>query len=135
VNINFSDYRREENSLSIEPEPDSRRTRLAIRYAPESGETARLRKTKKTFQRLLRKLGCIAPSAMVHVRPMGASVHYAGSIPMTDTAAPWTADKFCRSRDIENLYFVDGTTFPALPSKNLTLTLMANATRVARCAF
>jgi choline dehydrogenase-like flavoprotein len=54
---------------------------------------------------------------------------------MTDTAAPLTTDRFCRSRDVENLYFVDGTTFPALPAKNLTLTLMANATRVASCAF
>jgi choline dehydrogenase-like flavoprotein len=72
---------------------------------------------------------------MVHVRPMGASVPCAGSIPMIDTAAPWIAGKFCRSRDIENLYFVDGTTFRALPAKNLTLTLMASATRVERCAF
>jgi choline dehydrogenase-like flavoprotein len=135
VNVNFSDFRREENLLTLEPEPGSARTRLAIRYSPEAGEPARVRKAQKTLQRFLRKLGCIAPSAMAHVRPMGASVHYAGTVPMTAEAAPLTADPLCRSRDIENLYFVDGTTFPALPSKNLTLTLMANATRVARCAF
>jgi hypothetical protein len=33
------------------------------------------------------------------------------------------------------LYFVDGTTFPALPAKNITFTLMANATRIAEEAF
>jgi choline dehydrogenase-like flavoprotein len=135
VNINFSDYRRDDNLLTLEPEPGSQRTRLVIRYAPEPGEPARIKQAKKKFQRFLRKLGCIAPSAMTHVRPMGASVHYAGTVPMTREPAPLTTDEFCRSRDIDNLYFVDGTTFPALPAKNLTLTLMANATRVARCAF
>jgi hypothetical protein len=30
---------------------------------------------------------------------------------------------------------VDGTTFPALPAKNLTFTLMANALRVAARSF
>jgi choline dehydrogenase-like flavoprotein len=62
-------------------------------------------------------------------------VHYAGVLPMTATAAPFTCTKECRSNDFENLYFVDGTTFPFLPSKNLTFTLMANATRVAEQAF
>jgi choline dehydrogenase-like flavoprotein len=72
---------------------------------------------------------------MTHLRPMGASVHYAGTIPMSGTAAPLTATPECRSHDFENLWFADGTTFPALPAKNLTFTLMANAVRIAEEAF
>ena len=72
---------------------------------------------------------------MTHVRPMGASVHYAGVLPMSASPAPLTCTRECRSNDFENLYFVDGTTFPFLPSKNLTFTLMANAARVAEQAF
>ena len=34
-----------------------------------------------------------------------------------------------------NLFFVDGSTFPFLPAKNITFTLMANAVRIAHCAF
>jgi choline dehydrogenase-like flavoprotein len=41
----------------------------------------------------------------------------------------------CRSHDFENLYLVDGSTFPFLPSKNITFTLMANAVRIAEAAF
>jgi choline dehydrogenase-like flavoprotein len=66
---------------------------------------------------------------------MGASVHYAGTIPMTREAAPFTATPEGRSRDFQNLWFVDGTTFPFLPAKNLTFTLMANAARIADRAF
>ena len=79
-------------------------------------------------------MGCVVPPGMAHVRPMGASVHYAGTLPMTEAAAPFTTTPFCQSRDFENLYLVDGATFPFLPAKNITFTLMANAARVAEGA-
>jgi choline dehydrogenase-like flavoprotein len=66
---------------------------------------------------------------------MGASVHYAGTIPMSDNPASGTSSALCRSHDFDNLFFVDGTTFPFLPAKNITFTLMANAVRVADLAF
>jgi choline dehydrogenase-like flavoprotein len=66
---------------------------------------------------------------------MGASVHYAGTIPMSDKKARNTTTMHCQSNDFDNLYFVDGTTFPSLPAKNLTFALMANAVRVADQAF
>jgi choline dehydrogenase-like flavoprotein len=72
---------------------------------------------------------------MTHLRPMGASVHYAGTLPMTDRGGPLTTDQHGQSRDIAGLYFVDGATFPFLPAKNITFTLMANATRIAEVAF
>jgi choline dehydrogenase-like flavoprotein len=66
---------------------------------------------------------------------MGASVHYAGTIPMTKEKRAFTASEYCQSHDFENLYILDGSTFPFLPAKNITFTLMANAIRVAECAF
>ena len=46
-----------------------------------------------------------------------------------------TATPGGQSRDFENLYLADGITFPSLPAKNLTFSLMANAARVADHAF
>jgi hypothetical protein len=54
---------------------------------------------------------------------------------MTSTKAPHSATADCQSSEYGNLHFVDGTTFPALPAKNLTFTLMANAVRVAARSF
>ncbi len=75
---------------------------------------------------------------MVHVRPMGASVHYAGSVPMTREATAHAPGVSCecatetgRVRRFENVWLADGSTFPFLPAKNLTFTLMANASRIA----
>lgn len=126
VNINFSDNRRDENSLALESDG-----RLAIHYRADEKEPARLAAARRGFQGLLWKLNCVAPGSMTHVRPMGASVHYAGTLPMSAERRPLTCSPSGESRDFSNLYFVDGTGFPALPSKNLTFTLMANAARVA----
>jgi choline dehydrogenase-like flavoprotein len=66
---------------------------------------------------------------------MGASVHYSGTLPMSVQPKPQTVSPDCKSHDFKNLYFVDGTSFPSLPAKNLTFTLMANAARVADNVF
>jgi choline dehydrogenase-like flavoprotein len=54
---------------------------------------------------------------------------------MTRVAGPFTATEHGQSRDFENVFLVDGATFPFLPAKNVTFTLMANAVRIARAAF
>jgi choline dehydrogenase-like flavoprotein len=135
LNINFSDHRRDENQLSLEANGDTKETRLRIQYRPDTTERERIARVAKRYRKILRALGCIAPAGAMHIRPMGASVHYAGTVPMAQNAAGPTTDESCRSRDFENLYFVDGTTFPSLPAKNITFTLMANAARVAELAF
>jgi choline dehydrogenase-like flavoprotein len=133
VNINLPDYRRDENYVTLDVSTTPHR--LAIYYRPPQDEPKGLKSTISTFRKILWKLGCFAPSRTVHIRPMGASVHYAGTFPMRETPAPLTCSKYGRSHDVENLYFADGSTFPQLPAKNITLTLMANATRIAEEAF
>jgi choline dehydrogenase-like flavoprotein len=131
VNINFSDHRRDENYMTIEPASGpSAAPRLLIHYEPPAGESERMNQASATYRKVLWKLGCLAPPPMTHVRPMGSSVHYSGTIPMTASGGPFTCTPSCQSRAFPNLYFADGTTFPSLPSKNLTFTLMANAIRV-----
>jgi choline dehydrogenase-like flavoprotein len=133
ININFPDHRRQDNYVTLDTATEPHR--LAIQYQPEPGEPPRLAATIKTFRKILWKLGCFAPTQMIHVRPMGASVHYAGTLPMTREGGQYSCTEFGASRDVAGLYFADGTTFPSLPAKNLTFTLMANAARIAEEAF
>jgi hypothetical protein len=135
VNLNFHDTRRDDNFITLEAGDGNSHPALRINYAPRSDEGALIQKALRKVKRALRKLKCIVPPGMVHVRPMGASVHYAGTIPMSRANRAYTTSEYCQSRDFDNLYIVDGTTFPFLPSKNITFTLMANAVRVAECAF
>jgi choline dehydrogenase-like flavoprotein len=134
VNLNFPDSRRDNSFVTLDPDP-SGRTRLSINYSPIENEKAVIKEALRVVKKTLRKLNCIVPPGMMHLRPMGASVHYAGTIPMSTAPAPFTSSPLCQSHNFNNLYFVDGTTFPALPAKNLTFALMANAIRVADQAF
>jgi choline dehydrogenase-like flavoprotein len=135
TNINFHDTRRDENRLALDVGPDGRSRRLLVAYTPEAKEAARVKPMIGRFRSFLGSLNCIAPPSMTRLRPMGASVHYAGTVPMLDDGGDFTTDRAGRCRPFENLVLADGSTFPALPAKNLTFTLMANATRIAREAL
>jgi choline dehydrogenase-like flavoprotein len=133
LNVNFHDERRERCSVALEGDGDGER--LLVRYEPAPAEPERIRSTLATLRSALRRLGCVVPPGMTHVRPMGASVHYAGTLPMSAAARPLSTTPECESRDLKGLYLADGSTFPFLPAKNLTFSLMANSARVAELAF
>ena len=76
-------------------------------------------------------LGAIAPRSQTTILPRGSSVHYAGTLPMTSDDRPNTCRPDGAVRGLERLFIVDGAAFSALPAKNVTFTLMANAVRIA----
>jgi choline dehydrogenase-like flavoprotein len=63
--------------------------------------------------------------------PPGNSIHYAGTIPMNRDSNKYFVDRDCLMNNTKNVYIIDGSVFPALPAKNLTFTIMANAMRTA----
>ena len=135
VNINYSDTRREGNIVSIKPGSTDDTSILQIYYSPPAGEKKKIAASLKRVKKFFSALGAIVPPGQAHIRPMGASVHYSGTLPMSKEPKPRTLSPNCKSHDFENLYIVDGTSFPFLPAKNLTFTLMANAARVADKEF
>ncbi len=135
VNINFADFRRDENRIALDIDAKGDICGIKIQYYPRSDEAQIIKPVIKRFRQFLRILGCYAPSFMTRWRPVGASVHYTGTLPMIESGDDLTTDRTGRCRPFENLIIADGANFPALPAKNLTFTLMANATRIARELF
>lgn len=131
ANVWLHDTRRDGNRLTIRPGPEGDRTSMVMRYQVSDDDAPRVSRTLGTMKRALWKLGAIVPPGMTKILPPGSSIHYAGTLPMAAQKQPFTCDAWCRSHDWENLYYADGATFPFLPAKNLTYTLMANAVRVA----
>ncbi len=134
LNINFPDERRYENYVTIIPDSDEN-PKLFLRYIPEKNENKKIDYFIKKYQKAFVRMGIIMPSFQMRIRKMGESVHYAGTIPMKKNGKGHTVNENCRSNLFENLYIIDGSTFPYLPAKNITFTLMANATRVADKEF
>jgi len=102
---------------------------LEIRYRRGVDEQRIHEDRERSITGFLRRLGCW-PLRRAHPGS-GSSVHYAGTLPMSRENRPLTTDADCRLRDTENVYLVDGSVLKYLPAKGPTLTLMANAHRVA----
>jgi len=62
---------------------------------------------------------------------MKGSAHFHGTCRMGDDPRKSVVDKWCRSHEVENLWIVDGSVFPTAAGYNPTLTILANAYRVA----
>src|SRR6185436_18956260 len=101
--------------------------RLEVHYALSPAEERDADLVESAILRSFRSLGCYC---IKRVRPgHAASVHYAGTLPMTVQQADLTTDPSGRLRPTRAVYVADGSVFPRLPSKGLTFTMMANANR------
>lgn len=67
--------------------------------------------------------------------PMGHSVHYAGSLPMVARPVRLQCWPNGRLADTSRVFVGDSAGFPSLPSKNMSLGMMANAMRVAEMSL
>ena len=59
------------------------------------------------------------------------SAHLHGTCRMGDDPERSVVNRWCRSHDVDNLWVVDGSVFPTSGGYNPTLTILANAYRVA----
>jgi choline dehydrogenase-like flavoprotein len=64
-------------------------------------------------------------------RITGNCSHQHGTARMGDDGRNSVVDRYCRAHEVDNLYVVDGSSFPTGTGANPTLTIMANAWRVA----
>jgi choline dehydrogenase-like flavoprotein len=62
---------------------------------------------------------------------MKGSAHLHGTCRMGKDPAKSVLDPWCRAHDVSNLWVVDGSCFPTAGGYNPTLTILANAYRVA----
>ena len=63
--------------------------------------------------------------------PIGGTAHQAGTARFGSDPASSVLDLNCRAHELENLYVTDASFFPSIGAVNPTLTIIANALRVA----
>jgi choline dehydrogenase-like flavoprotein len=79
-----------------------------------------------------RRIGYLSSMKLCQYPGMGASLHYAGTLPMRQSPGAYETHPDGRLEGTRNVHVCDGACFSALPSKNLTFTIMANSMRIAR---
>ena len=63
--------------------------------------------------------------------PIGGTAHQAGTLRFGTDPTSSVLDLDCKAHDLDNLYVTDASFFPAIGAVNPTLTIIANALRVA----
>jgi len=94
--------------------------------------------TRPTIARVESRLRALAPSLrarpipfMTKVAPPGKSYHTGGTFPMREVPGERDSDRLGRPSGLSRVHLVDASVFPTVPATNLTLTVMANAYRIA----
>ncbi len=103
--------------------------KLLAHYKLSDAEQEFVTGRENKFKWALRQLG-LQPIKAVYPGH-GASIHYAGTLPFSETEKPFTLSPNGNLWGTKNVFIADGSGFKYLPAKGLTLTLMANAHQVA----
>jgi choline dehydrogenase-like flavoprotein len=94
------------------------------------------RRLRKKLQRMLSTGGAPVPLLERSLYlgkniPIGGTAHQAGTARFGRDPATSVLDLNCKAHDLDNLYLADASFFPSIGAVNPTLTIIANALRVA----
>ena len=128
--IEHEDRRTPRKQCLLRRDPSGGPDHLEVAYAVDDDQRERELRVERRLRALIRRLGCY-PMRRLDPGP-GSSIHYGGPLPMTAEEKELTTTPKGLLRGTRSVYLADGSVFPDLPAKPLTLTLMANADRVGR---
>ena len=99
-------------------------------------ETRQAAHMQTTFGQLIEAMGGrvarpIETDGAKAIKPGGFIIHEIGGAIMGADARTSVVNQWCQTWDVPNLFLADGAPFPSNADKNPTLTIMANAWRVA----
>ena len=118
------------NNKQLLVDEGGRWDKIQLQYTETAESKRYVEQSVATVRKALWRLACI-PQGIIQ-SPFGSGIHYAGTVPMGN--GPKKCDKNGQANLFSNLYIADGAAFPSLPSKSITLSLAAHATRVAQNA-
>ena len=86
----------------------------------------------KRLRRSYGKLGALLLPMSLRIGKPGSDIHYAGTLPMRRNPAVGETSPMGEVFGLKGVYVIDGACLPSLSEKSHTLTIMANADRIAR---
>lgn len=113
-------------SLNNAVELDSQ-GRIKVNYQPNNRQTHSI--LKQRFKHVLKQAGF--PLILEAPLPLKVMNHQVGTCKFGTNPKNSVLDLHCRTHDVDNLYVVDSSFFPSISAVNPTLTIAANALRVA----
>jgi hypothetical protein len=117
------------NTMSLQGEGDTEQ--VAIEGGHTAEATAALRDAGWRLGHAMRRLGAWAVPGSFSPALPGADAHYAGTLPMGGTGLAGSSING-ELNALPGFHVIDGAALSDLPARHCTLTIMANADRIAR---
>ncbi|MCX6806445.1 MAG: 4Fe-4S ferredoxin [Patescibacteria group bacterium] len=105
---------------------------IMTRYEPHSEALDLAFQAKRILARSYRKMGAVLLPGSYTIGNPGGDIHYAGTLPMRLNPARGETTRNGELSGLPGIHVVDGASLPLLTEKPHTLTIMANADRIAR---
>jgi choline dehydrogenase-like flavoprotein len=117
-----------------EPVTDAAPRRIQLSYTPNNVES--FERLKDRWVDILKKAGHASTSVPLHAYfkkriPLEGVGHQNGTCRMGNDPATSVLDPHCKTHDLDNLYVVDASCFVSASAVNPSLTIIANAIRIA----
>ena len=100
-----------------------------ITHKPHANDVAMAKWQVDKNVEILEAAGAYATVPVYLERSTGNTCHQHGTARMGTDPSKSVLDKWCRAHDVDNLFVLDGSSFPTSLGVNPTLTMMANAWR------
>jgi hypothetical protein len=118
-------------TLTIALSRESGQEVIHVRGQPCRQTRAVLRKLTAKLLAASLDLGVLSLVPLLRVAEPGRGYHSGGSFPMRILPGLGEADAYGRPYGLRRVHAVDATIFPSVPATTITLTVMANAARIA----
>jgi len=106
-------------------------SRLVLEGRPNPATQGAIRRVVSALWKHRRMFGAYPAAPFLHVAPPGRGFHSGGTFPMRHEPAPFECDLLGRPNGFRAVHVVDATGFPSIPATTITLSVMANAHRIA----
>jgi choline dehydrogenase-like flavoprotein len=104
---------------------------LQIGRCDNPAATATLRRVRRRLFAALRRVGLWPLLPLTRTGAVGSSFHCGGSFPMRAAPSGLESDVLGRPAGLARVHLVDASVFPSIPATTITLSVMANAHRIA----
>ena len=115
--------------IALEKTPHG--SRLHLETEPNPGTASTIRRVVRKLVRQSIRLRATPLEPLLRIAPAGRGFHSGGTFPMRREPGHFETDAFGRLPGWERIHAVDSTIFPTIPATTITLSVMANAHRIA----
>ncbi|MFH1618779.1 MAG: GMC oxidoreductase [bacterium] len=110
---------------------DASTRKIRVRPEPDDRARDRARFAARMFLRNAGCFGAVPVLPFLKLSAPGIGAHIGGSFPMRQNPGPFETDTLGRPHGFRNVHLADASVFPDIPPTTVTLTIMANAHRIA----